>query len=782
MAGLHSPMLPAAKALATGGSRWSTVVAGPWRFHCNDDDAVGAARAANKLCGVRIASRRRARAQAHGTAKGSRAPITGTNAEILRWHEEPRSDLESHQETSQQVRGTGFEALVDQIRAMLGSMDDGDISISAYDTAWVALVPRLDGGEGPQFPAAVQWILSNQLPDGSWGDSDLFSAYDRLINTLACVVTLTKWSLEPEMCKKGLSFLHQNMWMLAVEDQESTPIGFEIAFPSLIDIAKNLGVDFPYDHQALQGIYKDREIKMKRIPKDVMHSVPTTILHSLEGMPGLDWPKLLKLQSSDGSFLFSPSSTAYALMQTGDNKSFNYIDRIIKKFNGGVPNVYPVDLFEHIWVVDRLERLGISCYFQREIEQCMDYVNRHWTEEGICWAKNSDVKDVDDTAMAFRLLRLHGYSVSPGVFKYFEKDGEFFCFAGQSNQAISFPGEDILHRAGTFSYEFLRQKEAQGLIHDKWIVSKDLPSEVQYTLDFPWYASLPRVETRGYLDQYDTLQLTFTIVYKSNPNVWYALRFQMPLVKNNVYLELARMDFNYCQVLHQLEWQDMQKWYNENCLVDFGVAQEDILRAYFLAAACIYEPNRAAERVSWARVATLATNISKHLRNNPSFRESLECFLHCPYEERDASCTNGNDAILVRALVQLNSLVQEAQPIHEGPEYIHKLLRSAWIGWIREKTNIEDNINESSAVRQGSCMVQDKQTCLLLVQIIEICAGRISEAASLINNKGDRIIQLTRYLCDNLKHKMLLSQDPEKNEDTISHVHDEIELCLQEFM
>jgi len=41
-----------------------------------------------------------------------------------------------------------------------------------------------------------------------------------------------------------------------------------------------------------------------------------------------------------------------------------------------VPNVYPVDLFEHIWAVDRLERLGISRYFQQEIEECMDYVNR----------------------------------------------------------------------------------------------------------------------------------------------------------------------------------------------------------------------------------------------------------------------------------------------------------------------------------------------------------------------------------------------------------------------
>ena len=142
-----------------------------------------------------------------------------------------------------------------------------------------------------------------------------------------------------------------------------------------------------------------------RIPKEVMHEAPTTLLHSIEGMPGLDWSRLLKLQAMDGSFLFSPSSTAYALMQTGNDKSLQYLQRAVDKFNGGgdkknldqifnsanwkldqsfvnfffcaVPNVYPVDLFEHIWVVDRLQRLGISRYFEPEIRQCMEYVHRY---------------------------------------------------------------------------------------------------------------------------------------------------------------------------------------------------------------------------------------------------------------------------------------------------------------------------------------------------------------------------------------------------------------------
>jgi hypothetical protein len=42
-----------------------------------------------------------------------------------------------------------------------------------------------------------------------------------------------------------------------------------------------------------------------------------------------------------------------------------------------VPNVYPVDLFEHMWAADRLQRLGISRYFRPEIKECINYVYRY---------------------------------------------------------------------------------------------------------------------------------------------------------------------------------------------------------------------------------------------------------------------------------------------------------------------------------------------------------------------------------------------------------------------
>lgn len=72
-----------------------------------------------------------------------------------------------------------------------------------------------------------------------------------------------------------------------------------------------------------------------RIPKDALHDVPTTFLLSIEGMPGLDWKRLRKLQCPYGSYMCSPAPTAYALMETGDAKCFEFLDTVVGKFNGG---------------------------------------------------------------------------------------------------------------------------------------------------------------------------------------------------------------------------------------------------------------------------------------------------------------------------------------------------------------------------------------------------------------------------------------------------------------
>ncbi|KAG5055295.1 hypothetical protein JHK85_007805 [Glycine max] len=129
-------------------------------------------------------------------------------------------------------------------------------------------------------------------------------------------------------------------------------------------------------------------------------------------------------------------------------------------------------------------------------------IKKYWTEKGICWARNSEVQDIDDTAMGFRLLRLHGHQVSPAF-------------------QVLLQGEKILEYAKNFYAKFLTEKCEANELLDKWIMTKDLPGEVLS----------------------DTLRTYL----------------KMPYVNNDVYLQLAKLDYSNCQAVHCVEWEKNPK-------------------------------------------------------------------------------------------------------------------------------------------------------------------------------------------------------------------------------
>ncbi|KAH1078003.1 hypothetical protein GLYMA_19G156800v4 [Glycine max] len=145
-----------------------------------------------------------------------------------------------------------------------------------------------------------------------------------------------------------------------------------------------------------------------------------------------------------------------------------------------------------------------------------------------------------------------------GVFEYFKKNDEFFCFSGQSNQAVTgmlnlyrasqvlFQGEKILEDAKNYSAKFLTKK----------------------------------LKTRFYLEHYG-----------GSSDIWIAKTLhRMPYVNSGVYLELTKLDYNNCQAEHCAEWEQIQRWYTEAGLEGFGLSKESLLFAYFIAAASIFEP------------------------------------------------------------------------------------------------------------------------------------------------------------------------------------------------
>ena len=79
---------------------------------------------------------------------------------------------------------------------------------SAYDTAWVAMVPApapAGSAPAPRYPGCVDWILRSQRrDDGSWRPGDPSLRKDALSSTLACVLALTTWGVGGDAVARGI--------------------------------------------------------------------------------------------------------------------------------------------------------------------------------------------------------------------------------------------------------------------------------------------------------------------------------------------------------------------------------------------------------------------------------------------------------------------------------------------------------------------------------------------------------------------------------------------------
>eukprot|EP01018_Ginkgo_biloba_P029172 Gb_05029 [translate_table: standard] len=231
------------------------------------------------------------------------------------------------------------EKLIGEIKEMFEAilMGDGQITPSAYDTAWVARVPAIDGSVRPQFPATLEWLLQNQLNDGSWGLQSHFLISDRLLNTLSSILTLTAWNTGNAHIHQGLEFIRRSAQLLDAKSRDNFPMNFEIMFPALLEEAKLVGLSLPYDLPCFNSLWMYCQENLTSITTDTVHSPPTLLLYSLEGVQDMiNWNKILELECKDDSFLGSPSSTACVLMHTRDDKCLGFLTRILsmKGFRG----------------------------------------------------------------------------------------------------------------------------------------------------------------------------------------------------------------------------------------------------------------------------------------------------------------------------------------------------------------------------------------------------------------------------------------------------------------
>ncbi|KAM0916832.1 hypothetical protein ACQ4PT_009870 [Festuca glaucescens] len=127
------------------------------------------------------------------------------------------------------------------------------------------MVPLPESPQLPCFPECVEWILQNQQSNGSWGLDQMDSSVtkDVISSTLACVLALQRWDVGSEHITRGLRFIGKNI-SIVMDEQNDSPIGFNITFPYMVGLAIEMGLEFPVRQTDVLGILHLREVELKR--------------------------------------------------------------------------------------------------------------------------------------------------------------------------------------------------------------------------------------------------------------------------------------------------------------------------------------------------------------------------------------------------------------------------------------------------------------------------------------------------------------------------------------
>jgi halimadienyl-diphosphate synthase len=333
--------------------------------------------------------------------------------------------------------------IADIANRLLGEIGPGRMSNTVYDTAWVAMLGETDWALSND---ALEWLSTQQLADGSWGNDTLSYYHDRLICTLVAMLALSRRGRraydqrQVELGRMAIERIVSGATSNLAADPYGATVGFELIVPTLVAEAETIGLLPSQQGRILGRLQKQRAKKLSLLSGKKINRF-LTVAHSCEmvGADGLHLLDLENLQEENGSIGYSPSATAFFALKVkpGDPAALAYLHRY--KHEGGLPNVAPIDVFECAWTLwnfsltDQVGALDSSL-----INKHLKFLADHWSNQtGIGFAANYSAHDGDDTGLVFDVLKRFGYQPDLSAMLAYEEDEFFRCFALEANPSVS---------------------------------------------------------------------------------------------------------------------------------------------------------------------------------------------------------------------------------------------------------------------------------------------------------------------------------------------------------
>ena len=379
--------------------------------------------------------------------------------------------------------------LLAELRSTIRQLGDqgGVIGPSVYETAQVLrLYPPVEG-----VLPGLNWLLSQQHPDGGWGVIAVPSARD--LPTLAAVLAIhTYRDIYPSEAdvyaaiEAGLAFLHSQAEQWMGMPINLMTIAAEMIMPYLLDEAEALGLII--DRTPYARIFELRDKKLQYLGRKPVlpNSAPTF------SWEALGFPHRAEILDERTGVGHSPAATAAwlkAARQVGEDnvlcaQAEDYLMRAGATTATGIPGVmpmaYPITGFELSYGLYALLLTGLLNHSELQdvvapkvamLKQMVEL------EQGLGFGEGF-VADVDDTAVAVAVLLAANQKPDINYVRQFWYGDHFYTFAHELNPSV-LSNAHALHALvlngercdRTENFLIQQQTQSGAWVIDKWHTS-----------------------------------------------------------------------------------------------------------------------------------------------------------------------------------------------------------------------------------------------------------------------------------------------------------------------
>ncbi|KAG8391624.1 hypothetical protein BUALT_Bualt01G0206700 [Buddleja alternifolia] len=677
------------------------------------------------------------------------------------------------------------------------------VTPSAYDTAWLAMIPDHENKNGPMFGSCLDWIVENQKEGGFWGETNEegLPTIDALTSTLACLLALLTWNAGHPNIQRELAFIHSKAEILLKINSENLPRWFILTFPAMIEF---VGLDLIYPHglsEIVDAIFKKRQqiLQTEELVNKSQYYPP--LISYLETLPSSTYHNHLieKHLSSDGSLFQSPSATARAFMITGNVKCLKYLQSLLQTFPNGVPTKYPVDEeMIKLCMVDQVQRLGVAEHFNQEIEKIMAEVYRNQTDykSGIPTEANIIPAKLFKDALAFRLLRMQGHYVNPGslcwflheadVLVYMEENYEQFISAMYSVYRATdllFPGENELEEARTFATKILQKSKTRNSDHNI-LISKGLHNVIKYELNFEWIARMDHLYHRMWIEENKTSPL------------WTgkASYYRLSCLDHKNLMELAVENFEFRRSIYAQELAELKRWSKQWGLSEMGFGREKTTLIYFATATGTCLPYNSTTRLEIAKAGIIVVVADDFYDMEGSLAE-LEVLTNA-VKRWDGKGLEGHGKTIFDALDNfVNDIAAKCHP-QQGINILPKLQniwRETFMSWMVEKSwsqtgyipSMDEYLQIGTTSVGAHAIVLSPTICQVETQNLVEYDQNITKLVMSIARLANDTQSYQKEEADGKVNLVLLHLKENRNmsiEDSITYVREILEVKRKEFL